>query len=217
MKAPLSNSLREDYRYFLIVVFVAYFIVNFTYIYKDDDFLNRNSLKELISVIKISAILVLLVIFYFNFTKMNAVYSRIYEGIFIICLILIDFFLRVLVKRYLISSSINAEKTLLIAPYDEIKTLIDKIENSIDWRYTITGIVIIDKKVEEKTIEGIQIIPRNKSMFSNEVLAVYDNVIIAPGKQKKEVTQEWINRFKELGKTVSISLPEYEISMPLLH
>ena len=67
--------------------------------------------------------------FYFNFTKMNAIYSRLFEAIYIICLILIDFFLRVIVKKFLISSHFAINFTSSLASnIDSLVTIISSDE-----------------------------------------------------------------------------------------
>lgn len=213
----LGNNSRvpgEDYRYFLIVVFVAYFIVNFVLVYKDSDFLNRNGIKEIASVMKMSFLLMLLVIFYFNFAKMNAIYSRIFEGVFIICLFLIDLFLRMIVKTYLNSNryTVGSEKVLLITPHNEIDNILKRVSESLDWRYVISGIIITDKKIEDKNIGGIKVAGNTKNMFNSEVLNDYDSVVIIPGKETKEKIVTWLNKFKEVGKRVSVQIPEYDLS-----
>ena len=210
----IGNPFIENYRYFLFVVFVAYFIVNFTILYKDDDFLTRNSLKELASVMKMTIVLALIVIFYFNFTKMNAIYSRLFEAVYIISLFLIDLILRLIVKAVLNSDkyTVGAEKILLVAPRNEIESIIKTASESSDWRYIIGGIVVSDKKTEEKTIGNIPVVSNVKNMFNTELLNDYDSVIIIPGKEAKDKTLKWLNSFKSVGKKVSIQIPEYDIA-----
>ena len=210
----IGNPFIENYRYFLFVVFVAYFIVNFTILYKDDDFLTRNSLKELASVMKMTIVLSLIVIFYFNFTKMNAIYSRLFEAVYIISLFLIDLILRLIVKAVLNSDkyTVGAEKILLVAPRNEIESIIKTASESSDWRYIIGGIVVSDKKTEEKTIGNIPVVSNVKNMFNTELLNDYDSVIIIPGKEAKDKTLKWLNSFKSVGKKVSIQIPEYDIA-----
>lgn len=210
----IGNPFIENYRYFLFVVFVAYFIVNFTILYKDDDFLTRNSLKELASVMKMTIVLALIVVFYFNFTKMNAIYSRLFEAVYIISLFLIDLILRLIVKAVLNSDkyTVGAEKILLVAPRNEIESIIKTASESSDWRYIIGGIVVSDKKTEEKTIGNIPVVSNVKNMFNPELLNDYDSVIIIPGKEAKDKTLKWLNSFKSVGKKVSIQIPEYDIA-----
>ena len=186
----------NNYRYFLLVVLVAYFIVNFTVLYKEGDFLNRNSLKELAAVMKISIILIILVVFYLNFAKMNAVFSRIFEVIYVLSFFFIDLILRLLIKSYLISDkyTVGSEKVLLISPFNFLNDSLKRIKESSDWRYLISGIIITDKKIEEKSLDGIKIAGNIRNMFSNEILNDYDSIIIIPGKQNDEKVLTWLNK-----------------------
>ena len=206
---------RADYAYFLMTVLVAYFIVNFLLIYKDDKYLHRNSLNELTVSIKMSVFVMTLVVLYFNFAKISINYSRIFEAIYTVSLILIDFFLRVTVKKLLISKRLmnfNTEKVLLIASESSAREFMKKMSHTLDWRYHIEKIFITNDIFEDKAIDEIPAVLSGEDMFSEETLNSVDGVIILPGDEKDELILEWMNVYKTFGKSVHVQIPEYELS-----
>ena len=213
MDERYGGSPSQGYLYFLFVVLVSYFVVNFTILYKEDDFLSRNTIKELASVMKVSLLIIAIVVFYFNFAKMNAIYSRLFEAVYVISLFFIDLFLRLMVKRILNSDkyTIGTEKTLLVAPHNEVEKILSKAQEALEWRYIIGGIILTDKQSDIKNIKDIPVVGNSENMFSPELLNNYDSVIVVPGKIKKEKTLNWLREFKNAGKKVSVQIPEYDM------
>ena len=199
-----------DYRHFLLAVLVAYSIYSFVVLYRDADYLYRNTLKELVSSLKMVIIVMLLVVFYLNITKMNAMYSRIFEGLYFGILFLVDLVIRTIVKKALVSNKISTgeEKVLLISPLGEVKNILKQSEESVDWRFKIDGVVTPGDNKKEKTIQGIRVI-KEKEMFSNELLSDFDSILIVPGEEKDKTIVNWLNKFNSLGKKVSIKTPQY--------
>ena len=203
-----------DYINFLLVIMVAYFIYNFTTLYKDGSFLGRNTLKEVAAVLKMVAMVMLITFLYLNFTKLNASYSRIFEGVYFVSLFIISLAIRTIVKGILLSSKYHTgeENVLLIVSYKELEKTLKEIEESMDWRYKINGILIPTVSLNEKTINGIKVIENNKDALSIESLSQFDSVIIIPGNYSEKTINDWISKIQNAGKKVSVRIPEYSIS-----
>ncbi len=205
----------DDYGFFLLTVAVAYFVVNFLMLYKDDSFLRRNSLHELIVSLKMSVFTMAIVFTYFNFAKVNANYSRLFEVIYLVTLVFVDFALRVLAKKVINSERYyesNSSKVLLLSSAMNAAYYSEKINNAADWRFKIEKIAVTNKGYKEKEINGISVVTKKDEIFSDDTLDSIDGVIIIPGAEKKETVQKWMEEFRAYGKTVHIQIPEYEIT-----
>lgn len=209
------HGVRANYNYFLMVVLVAYFIVNFLFLYKDDKYLSRNALRELGASVKVAFSVIAIVIFYFNFAKLNSDFSRIFEVVFFVLFIGFDFVLRITFRNVLLSRkffSINSETVLLVAPASEAEKYVSKINNSLDWRYRVTKVFITTEGFEDSKLGTIPVLQNREDVFTERVIDSIDGVIIVPGKEDNETIQGMINTFKSHGKIVHIQIPEYDLS-----
>ncbi len=214
---PITESFygnRANYNYFLTVVLVAYFIVNFLLIYKDDKYLERHPVKEFSASVKMSSFVMILVLIYFNFAKLNGEFSRIFEIIYFVILVLIDTILRLMVKHFVLSRRngiLNHQNILLIASSEDAEKYVGIINRSKDWRYRITEVYSSDVSFKKK-LKDVSVLTKEEEVFSQDNLDSIDGVIIFPEDGKEEVLKEWMNRFKSYGKTVHVQIPQYSLS-----
>lgn len=202
------------YRDFIFLVAASYVVVNVLSLYNEEDFLTRSFARELLSSVKMTVYLMTTLIIILNFAKVNENYSRVYEVVFALCLVIIDFILRIAVKKYLTGkyrSSASAEKTILIAPLDRVKPIMDKIRDSADWRFAITGLIVTDQDLSGETVEGLKVISSREDMMDDIVTGEADSVFIVRGRETRETVHAWMNGFRELGKIVHLDVPEYDM------
>ena len=201
------------YRDFIFIVAAAYVLVNLLSLYRED-FLERSAMAELAAVIRMTFYLLLIVLVALNFAKANEHYSRVYELVFAGCLIVIDFSLRMAVKQYLTGKfrgSTNAEKVLVITPKARAEAILDRLASNVDWRYSVTGLIISDEDMTGQKIQDIPVVADRQGMFSDSVLGEYDSVLIVRGAEHHETTREWMESFRRLGKIVHLEIREYNL------
>lgn len=202
-----------DYMNFLLIIIVAYFVYNFSILYKDGGYLSRNTLKEVTAVLKMVLIVMVITVIYLNFSKMSTFYSRVFEIIYFVSLFFISLTLRIITKALLNSSkfSTGEERVLIISSYKELEDILKSVDEAKDWRYKISGILVPNIPIEEKAIKGIKVIKNDDQALSIETLSQFDSVIIIPGKESENTINEWIKKIQSAGKRVSVKIPEYNI------
>ncbi|MBR3167089.1 MAG: sugar transferase [Erysipelotrichaceae bacterium] len=204
----------SDYNNFLLVVLIAYFIVNFLVIYKDDRFLLRNNYQEFISSVKISALVMTLVIIYLNFFKISGIYSRLFELIYFTVMVIVDFFLRSFFKKRLLSSKnslIKPEKVLLICDPAKAAGYIHRINDSVDWRFKVEKVGTLNTRASAKDIDGIPLVKGYNRLLADQLLNEIDSVIIVPDMVNSERVASLLKDFKMHGKTAHVQVPEFDI------
>ncbi len=207
---PLQFSI---YLQFLLITFVAYFIINLAYLYKDDGFLQRTAFRELAESLRISLSVTVVVLIIINFMKQNSLYSRMFELIYSGFFLILDYAGRTAVKGWLMQRYLNTsfEKMIVITRSQYAERIVSEIRDRIDWRYSLSGMVLLD---DGQVPEGLnlRVIDGRENMYSRLEDTDYGSVLIVPNGVPEEELQDMVRWFQAHGKTVHIHIQEYEYS-----
>ncbi len=202
----------SEYHRFLMIILVAYVIVNFTSLYKSDDFLQRSVVSESVSVVKMTLYILAMALIYFNFAKINIIYSRAFEGIFFAALAVFALLLRTLFKsilRHKYRQTGTGEKVVILTDSTRAESVLNMIHNGTDWRYSVAGFVLIDGS-NKNNIGGVRVIGNRSNMFEKLSTLDYDAVLIDVQDDRSEETADLIRQFFEAGKIIHMGIRELE-------
>lgn len=210
----ISFHERTDYTKNLLFALVSYIIYNIAVQYNENHFLERNRWEELHSTLKMTLYVTGLPLLYLYVTKQSELFSRIYIGVFIAALIVIDLIARILVKRFVIpryKTSGNVEDVLVVTDMESAEAAIARLKDDNDWRYLISGLVITDKPLKGQSVAGIKVLSDREHMFEDIESAEIDSVLIVTGDEKRSTIKEWMKRFRDAGKIVHVEVSEYDL------
>lgn len=208
-----SQSAMEIYSMLLMCILVAYLIINIFFLY-NDDFMGRSLRKELLASLKMVLYVTVLVVLFLFFSKVSTQYSRIQMVAFIISAFVIDFVCRVIVKKFIFPKYKKgnvSEKIVIVAPLAHIEAAIKKLDNSLNWRSRVVGLVVTDYDKKGCEIHGIQVISNLDRMYLDIANAEVDSIFIIAGDQY-EMVNEWTEKLQEIGKVVYIKINEYYLN-----
>ena len=202
-----------EYHRFLMIVLVVYVIINFTSLYKSDDFLKRSVVIEAVSVVKMTLYMLAITAVYFNFAKINIIYSRVFEGFFfgtlpVFSLLLRYIFKKVLIHRYRQPGS--GEKVVILTDSARAETLLNQVNNGTDWRYSVAGFVLTDNS-HVKNIGGIRVIANKENMFDKLSTTDYDAILIDTEDASKEEVSALTQEFFKAGKIIHMGIRELQV------
>ena len=207
-------DVNGDYNELLLILIVAYILVNVLILYADDEYLKRNTREEFVSIIKLSLYILIFTAMALYFLRMAEHYSRLFLIVFFLVFIFFDFFGRVGLKKYVfprLQKGINSEDVIIIAPYDQMKTTIDKIRNTVDWRYNIAGLVVTDKDCKGEIMEEIRVVSNVEEMFVDIASEDIDSILLVQGEESTSTIKKWMHEFRKLGKIIHVQVSEYEL------
>lgn len=201
------------YLQFLLITFVAYFVINLVYLYKDDGFLQRTAFRELAESLKISLSVTVAVLIIINFLKQNSLYSRMFEMIYFGLFLMLDYGGRISVKSWLTHRYLNTsfEKMLVITRSQYAERIVSEIRDRIDWRYSLSGMILLDDEQVPDDL-NLRVITGRENMYSRLEDTDYGSVLIVPNGVPEEELQDMVRWFQAHGKTVHIHIQEYEYS-----
>jgi len=205
----------ERYYYILLLAIVAYFLVNIFSIYKKDDFLQSDIFKDFIDCLKTTALVFGVIVIVINFAKIGPVYSRLFEVVYLIAFFVIDFILRTIAKRTLISnyqSSNVGEKLIVFGSKEDVIKAYANINSGNDWRYRVVGLVFSDIDEKGNKYEDTKVVS-NIDDIENDLEATrfdYDSVLLVSNSNVDN--KKWLEWFQDNGKVVHISIGEYNLS-----
>ncbi|MBQ2690134.1 MAG: sugar transferase, partial [Solobacterium sp.] len=201
------------YLQFLLITFVAYFVINLVYLYKDDGFLQRTAFRELAESLKISLSVTVAVLIIINFLKQNSLYSRMFEMIYFGLFLMLDYGGRISVKSWLTHRYLNTsfEKMIVITRSQYAERIVSEIRDRIDWRYSLSGMILLDNEQVPDDL-NLRVIAGRENMYSRLEDTDYGSVLIVPNGVPEEELQDMVRWFQAHGKTVHIHIQEYEYS-----
>lgn len=152
-------------------------------------FLERANVEELMSVVKTTILVAAVAVVLLFFTKNASEFSR---GAFLITCILqvvLDYFARAKLKKYLKRK--NSEwmpKMLLIAEKKEAEQVIHTLNDGTYMNPSVDQVILLDVDEVGGTICGVPIVANKKDMISYIKKQVVDDVLI----NTKNLEEEWI-------------------------
>lgn len=199
---------------FLLVSIISYFVINEIYIFKNDELVKYSSFHLFTESIKTGVFVVTISLLYLNFAKENSLYSRIFEGIYSLLLILIMYISRSIAKKTLVKfyqESGAVEKIIVIASPDNAIDVLSKSVKDYDWRNKVVGIILEDNdyETEEKSIGGYKVLGTTRDIQACLQDIDYNSILLAVEKDRTE-KKKWIQYFQNLGKIVHVYIREYD-------
>ena len=207
---------REGYDYwrFLLVAIIGYIIFNILSLYNDDDFLKRSSSQELGASFKMVSYVVVIIIMYLYIGKISEVISRLFIGIYALVLLIVDYLARIFVKNVIIpklQSGAQSQKVIILSSEKDVKKTLKKIKAIEDWRFSISGFVLLDKDCKDEEVEGYPVVSTRRKMIEDIGRMDVDAVLIIQGIETDEQIEEWLKAFRRLGKVIHVQIDEFDV------
>lgn len=202
------------YNQLLLMIIVAYFLINVLILYNDDQYLKRNNREEFVKVVKMAIYVLIVVAVFLYFLKMGETFSRLFVGVYFGVFTIVDFMLRCIVRKMFIpryQAMGFAEDVLIVTPMNLVEEVVDQVRNGTDWRYNIAGLVIHDEDHKGETIQGIPVISNVEDMFVDAAEENIDSIMIIQGDVSTSTLRNWMSEFRKLGKIIHIRVKEYEL------
>lgn len=196
----------------LFATIISYILVNFLFLYSEE-YLSRNVSSELLATLRMIVMVIVVDVVILFITKTSERYSRIFMVIFFIIAYFTCFILREAVKKIYIPRYKNgkaSEKMVLVCRERDTDRVLEQLNAIIDWRFHISGLVIIDADLAGEYISGIRVISNYSDAMANIQKEEVDSILLVSGDPEEE--RAWVRHFQPLGKTVHVSLPEFELS-----
>ena len=196
----------------LFVTIISYILVNFLFLYSEE-YLSRNVSAELLATLKMIVMVIVVDVLILYITKTSARYSRIFMVIFFVIAYFICFILREAVKKLYIPRYKNgkaSEKMVVVCRECDVDHILEQLNAIIDWRFHITGLVITDADRAGEYISGIRVISNFSDAMEKIQKEEVDSILLVSGDPEEK--KAWVRHFQPLGKTVHVSLPEFELS-----
>ena len=196
----------------LFVTIISYILVNFLFLYSEE-YLSRNVSAELLATLKMIVMVIVVDVLILYITKTSERYSRIFMVIFFVIAYFICFILREAVKKLYIPRYKNgkaSEKMVVVCRECDVDHILEQLNAIIDWRFHITGLVITDADRAGEYISGIRVISNFSDAMEKLQKEEVDSILLVSGDPEEK--KAWVRHFQPLGKTVHVSLPEFELS-----
>lgn len=134
-------------------------------------------------------------------------FSRLTLLLTIIIYIVISYFARICLKKYIGKNSNDKkkERLLLVSTEEQVRNLVKNIEKNKYSKYKLVGLVIIDKELVGKKIENIPVVSDKKSIANYVCKEWIDEVFIVLD-ENYEYSKEMIDDLNETGVTVHYNI-----------
>ena len=199
----------EPYQRLFLMVVVAYILVN-TLTMFNEDFTYVNNRTEMHAAFSMVLHVNVIVIIYMFMSKVSYDYSRIFIGVFSIVAFVLNFLMRIVVKKrilHLYQRSSSAEKIVVIGTEKAVTKMLGRIETADDWRFKICGLVITDQDRKGEYIGEYDIISNADDMYYDIMRSGVDSCLLASDVLNSSF-REWVARFNSLGKVVHVNINE---------
>ena len=196
----------------LFATIISYILVIFLFLYSEE-YLSRNVSSELLATLRMIVMVIVVDVVILFITKTSERYSRIFMAIFFIIAYFTCFILREAVKKIYIPRYKNgkaSEKMVLVCRERDTDRVLEQLNAIIDWRFHISGLVITDADLAGEYINGIRVISNYSDAMASIQKEEVDSILLVSGDPEEE--RAWVRHFQPLGKTVHVSLPEFELS-----
>lgn len=203
----------DTYMILLFSIIVSYFIVNILFLY-NDNYMERNSRKELVASLKMVIYVTVLVIMFLFLSKVSSRYSRTLVIGFCFFAFIVDYGTRIIVKKYILPKYRNgnmSEKVVVAAPLKNIEEIVSKLDNPLNWRSKVTGLVVMDTDMKGAELYGVPVISNFKDMYRDIAQAEADSIFIVSDIGTHNMN-DLVQNLQELGKTVHVKINEFYLN-----
>ena len=213
----IRYSNRNDYgdktlHYMVCVVFLLFCVIYSFLADWNRDFITRGYFKELLSVIRSVAVIVvcsLVIVFFLNWTH---ILSRVVVGNFVWINIVLTFLVRIMFKRALwshISSDKNVTRVVVISEKDQMETTIHNLSELMgDVGYKVVRAYCADVSEGDKswTVDGVHIHYGIQDITSRLITDPFDEVFINTPSIPQNDLEDILVGFEEMGVTTHYNL-----------
>ncbi|MGI6512637.1 MAG: sugar transferase [Catenisphaera adipataccumulans] len=205
------NYNQQAYITLYFVMIVGYFALIIVMLHNDALF-SRSKIQELGECIKIVFLLLLVMLGFAFFTKTSIAYSRSFFILFVGFSVIFLFVFRNFLKsrfffRYQLS---HGRKLIIVGSLRLVKSALEKLKNTDDWRYTVSGLIVTDQNLKDSFIENVKVIGSYEDYMEIIKSEAVDDVFLAADVIDRSVFRV-ASEICEEGKTVHVQVDDFNL------
>ncbi len=173
------------------------------------DFFERGYYVEAVAVIKYDLSMVIAIGFLLFIFKQANNTSRGVYSIFVVCNYVLTYLSHLAFKNFMSTyyrSSSSSDKVLIVTTLDEVSSVMKDIQKDHAWSYQVTSLAILDKNMQEQTVEGIPVVADESTLFDAVKYREMDVVFIHLPDYSREKVRNIIAEFEKMGVTCHYSV-----------
>ena len=197
---------------------IAVFIMTLIYFvfYPNKDFFKRSFCRELWHNLKINALAAAFMATVSYLIDDAKDYSRF---IYIMTMGFSFFWMQIVhcfYRWYMLNSrkySQASQKMLIITTSNKAEEVVQNVIKEKTWNLWITGVVILDKDWEGRTIQNIPVVANKENMFLYTVRSVVDEIFLYVPNSSQIPLQEIIQNFRDMGISVKLNIDLFDMEI----
>ena len=197
---------------------IAVFIMTLIYFvfYPNKDFFKRSFCRELWHNLKINALAAAFMATVAYLIDDAKDYSRF---IYIMTMGFSFFWMQIVhcfYRWYMLNSrkySQTSQKMLIITTSNKAEEVVQNVIKEKTWNLWITGVVILDKDWEGRTIQNIPVVANKENMFLYTVRSVVDEIFLYVPNSSQIPLQEIIQNFRDMGISVKLNIDLFDMEI----
>lgn len=207
-----SREIAQIYLPFLLICMLNSF---FTNEYKR--FFQRGYYYELLRVLRYNLVLFVVTGSYIYAFRLELEFSRLLLGYFIVINVILTYLARIAFKRFMnryYKKSRGSDKIIVITMNQEIKTVMQHIEQDAGWSYEVIGMVVMDADREGETIKEIPVIANRENIIEVARQSAVDVVFLHCPQMENRDLEVLIQSFLAMGVTCHNCVERFSIDTP---
>lgn len=197
---------------------IAVFIMTLIYFvfYPNKDFFKRSFCRELWHNLKINALAAAFMATVAYLIDDAKDYSRF---IYIMTMGFSFFWMQIVhcfYRWYMLNSrkySQTSQKMLIITTSNKAEEVVRNVIKEKTWNLWITGVVILDKDWEGRTIQNIPVVANKENMFLYTVRSVVDEIFLYVPNSSQIPLQAIIQNFRDMGISVKLNIDLFDMEI----
>lgn len=197
---------------------IAVFIMTLIYFvfYPNKDFFKRSFCRELWHNLKINALAAAFMATVAYLIDDARDYSRF---IYIMTMGFSFFWMQIVhsfYRWYMLNSrkySQTSQKMLIITTSNKAEEVVRNVIQEKTWNLWITGVVILDKDWEGRTIQNIPVVANKENMFIYTVRSVVDEIFLYVHNSSQIPLQAIIQNFRDMGISVKLNIDLFDMEI----
>lgn len=197
----LNISSHETHKMVLLSLLLVGIAYSF-FIDWNREFTKRGYLVELIAITKYNAILLIAASMLVYLLKQGEFFSRLVFAYFAIINELVTFLLHILIKKVLrryLTSNHSIVKVLVVSPWEDLGSVLDRIKSKLPFNYEIAGLVISDKDLSGSVQSGVPVVSGIDNIIENTTGLPFDEVFINLPNNHSGDLRNIIKEFEAMG------------------
>lgn len=197
---------------------IAVFIMTLIYFvfYPNKDFFKRSFCRELWHNLKINALAAAFMATVAYLIDDAKDYSRF---IYIMTMGFSFFWMQIVhcfYRWYMLNSrkySQTSQKMLIITTSNKVEEVVRNVIKEKTWNLWITGVVILDKDWEGRTIQNIPVVANKENMFLYTVRSVVDEIFLYVPNSSQIPLRAIIQNFRDMGISVKLNIDLFDMEI----